>query len=564
MKTLVLGTIPDNFSPSTHHALGPWCFIGKEHVFENWESLDFEPDPFASAEEISGAADSTVEYANAVFPAIVEKLNSMNGTQHSLDYWRMLVMPYLLMLVQTTWERQLVVRQFLSRHADQRFKVELVEDSIRWHFRDTRDFIYRGILNAVYNEWLFSRLLEDNVPASWTVTTIRRTIPEPSGDCKEESLRTQIAHLIRSGLRCQGVYGISLFGSFMWSAFLSVKPAARDSASVSSRCDLTTDHLHWGIGFEQLIWKTLPEVFYRIGTPPFPKPRAKKGKANLIGGELLWFNEPDKRRFASKAEGGEVIVAVQHGGNYGTLKSAPLISELEYKLNGFFTWGWERHEGYEGLFCPMPSPYLSRAKASLGKRNCSKNLVLVGTVSHLRSYRFDSVPQAVQQIEARANKCHFLEGLAPEVLRETSYRPYPLDKQTLLDRSYFSERYPGLRMLDGKWKMSMLRARLLVLDHPVTTLNIALAANVPTIGFWDKNAWAMSCQALPYFDALEEAGVFFQTGEDAANKVNDVWEHLEEWWNQESIQSARREWCHRYARTSRFWWAEWARTLWKL
>lgn len=562
MKTLVLGSIPDNFSPSTHLPLGPWCFVGREEVFENWESLDFELDPFTSPDELDSAAGSTSKYANALVPELAEKLNSINGTGYSTDFWRILVMPYLLSLIQSTWERQVRLREFLVRHKDESLRVEMMPASVDWNFTDTSDFINRGVLDPAYNAWIFSRLLENNVPASWVsvMGTAPTAASKPRVERSSTGQRFRDSFLPR--LRCKGVYGIGRFTSAMYSLALSVKPPTGVQGRWSYPPQGVDIDLDWMTDVNSLIWRTIPAVFMNLNHTRVRRPHTKKGKMNLVGGELMWFSEGEKLRLAHRREGGERIVCAQHGGNYGTLRSVPLISELEYKLDGFITWGWDTHEDYRGNFHPRPSPLLSRKTK---RTNSSRGeLILIGTFSSLFSFRFDSVPQALQQIDSRTKKSEFLESLMPRVFEHTAYRPYPQEGKGLSDGLYFKKKFPSLTILDGTWERKMLGAKLLVIDHPVTSLNIALSANLPTIGYWDNDAWQMSRQAAPFFERLEDLGVFFQNGTDAARKVNEVWDDVENWWNQDSIQKARRAWCDQYARTSKTWWFDWARVLWNL
>ena len=56
-------------------------------------------------------------------------------------------------------------------------------------------------------------------------------------------------------------------------------------------------------------------------------------------------------------------------------------------------------------------------------------------------------------------------------------------------------------------------------------------------------------QSIPYFELLEEVGIFHKTPESAAKKVNDVWNDIDKWWNGKLIQTARVKFCNAYART---------------
>lgn len=73
---------------------------------------------------------------------------------------------------------------------------------------------------------------------------------------------------------------------------------------------------------------------------------------------------------------------------------------------------------------------------------------------------------------------------------------------SLKDKQYIKDKVPWAKFCEGYLHSKMIKCKITVLDHSGTTLNIALAANVPTICFWDKDAWAMCFQAEPYFDKL--------------------------------------------------------------
>ncbi len=109
----------------------------------------------------------------------------------------------------------------------------------------------------------------------------------------------------------------------------------------------------------------------------------------------------------------------------------------------------------------------------------------------------------------------------------------------------------------------MESCKLIVLDHPVTTLHVALSAGIPVIGFWQESAWGMCRQAVPFFKSMREAGFIFETGEEAAAKINEIRDNVEDWWNQESIQKVVREWCHEYARTGN-WITSWIKEIWRV
>jgi len=563
MKTLVLGTIPDNFSPETHLPLGPWCFVNKEDIYPDWESLSFESDPFATSDELAEAARITSAYANSLIPVLTEQLNKESGTQYSEKFWRLLIMPWLLYLVQTTWERQCRLKQFLKKHQSQALTVELVKDSMDWKFSDTVDFLSRGVLNPDYNEGLYSRMLEKNLPSAWQGSYIEKSTGYNSPLNQRPTWKTWIKDAVSSRLRCRSVYGIGPINSILWSLFLSMKPTGHYLVVDQFHCKETSPELNWMLDFKKLLQSTLPACFKDIRNlgAKEEKKRARMGKVNLIG-PVIYYHESNKLNLAYRVELGEKLISTQHGGNYGELKSAPLISEIEYKQSGFLSWGWEKHQDYVGNIYAAASPYLGDFRDR--HHQTDDELILVSTLANLLCLRLDSTPQALQQLDYRKSKCDFLNSIKSSVLERTLYQPYSNEDGALKDRYYFERKFPGLKILEGGLYARLMKCKLLGLDHPVTTLNVALTANIPMVGFWDSKAWVMCRQATPYFEALRKAGVFFETGKAAAEQVNKIWDDVQGWWMQPEIQEARKAWCCQYARTSKLWWWEWMRVLWKL
>lgn len=561
MKRLFLSQITDDFNPEQDIVLGPWCFIDKEDIYPEWESLPFEPDIFSNPEDLAEASRVTCAFANNLVTPLSAQLNQQNGAGYSDRFWRLMLLPWLITLVQTSWFNLHCVQQFIEKYKDEQISVELISDSVDWEFKDTLDFLYRGTLNPLFEHWLYSRIVEILCPPSWITIYVKKDVEYKEVINQNVSWKRAIYNKIVANLRCKSVCGIGPIASIFWSIFLSIKPKRFRNRNTIDGCELLTNEIKWPFDFRKIIEKTIPLCFQNLKSIDCGTVRAKQGKFHLIS-PLIYYNESDKFRLGLSIEKGENLILTQHGGNYGNARAYSFPSEVEYKQHSFFSWGWTDQEDYPGNIKALSSPYLS--KVCNKHKPKSQNLILVGTRAALFPLRLHSAPQPLQNLSYRRNKVQFLKSLTPNIFKETFYRPYFNDYGSLKDKSYFKKKFADLRICGGKLNLQILKCKLLVLDHPGTTLNIALAANIPMIGFWDKKAWSMCRQAVPYFEALENAGVLFQTGQDAAKKVNEIWDDVEGWWNQEQIQKARKDWCYQYARTNKFWWWEWTKELWKM
>ncbi len=74
----------------------------------------------------------------------------------------------------------------------------------------------------------------------------------------------------------------------------------------------------------------------------------------------------------------------------------------------------------------------------------------------------------------------------------------------------------------------------------------------------------MCLQAEPFFDNMKKVGILWETGHQAAQKVNEIWDNVDEWWNQPKIQKARKEWAWNYARSNKNWRRDWIKAIWNL
>jgi putative transferase (TIGR04331 family) len=252
---------------------------------------------------------------------------------------------------------------------------------------------------------------------------------------------------------------------------------------------------------------------------------------------------------------GERIVGVQHGGVYGTAALAAYAPDLEYCYDRFVTWGWTSHATYDGRFLPLPSPMLSGFAKR--RRPAGRDLILVGTVMPRLNPRLD---YSANPLDYRRWKLRFVSGLTSAVRADLRYRPDQSD-YSIADADWLRRYFGDLSIVQGDLQQAMSSCRLVILDHPGTALAEALAANIPTVCFWNKEQWLLSPTAQLLFDQLRHTRILFDQPEAAATQINAVFPNIESWWQMPERQRARAEWCRSFARVDRHWLAQWLRAF---
>jgi putative transferase (TIGR04331 family) len=165
------------------------------------------------------------------------------------------------------------------------------------------------------------------------------------------------------------------------------------------------------------------------------------------------------------------------------------------------------------------------------------------------SYWLYSIPIASQFLNYLEDQFRFIEALSPLAKEELFVRLFPRDFGWA-QRERFIEKFPWLLIDDAKISIfeRMKDIRLYVATYNATTFLESLYLNIPTIMFWDFKFWEINQLAKPYFDELVLIGILHDSPDSAANKINEIWNDVESWWESREIQNARINFCSRFSR----------------
>src|SRR5207249_1139558 len=92
----------------------------------------------------------------------------------------------------------------------------------------------------------------------------------------------------------------------------------------------------------------------------------------------------------------------------------------------------------------------------------------------------------------------FAKTLLPEIRTEVRLRPHREDDWNIIQR--MKDGFPDVKIetWDISFQESLANCRLYVCDHLSTTFAEALAANKPTILFWNPQSNQLRAEAQPY------------------------------------------------------------------
>lgn len=571
VSRLFVTAVDDSFDPDRDQALGPWCFIGHETDSHEVEDQTY-PYLFDTAEQLYDAAKIAQRLAREIADRLSEDLNQRHGVAYSKQYWRYMTVPWLIHLVQLTMSYHAYIEKFVAQFGERDFTCTITPDDFKISFSDTQAFLHLGVREAKFGAWVSSLVLRELAPANWkleptlslipSVNTVRTGIIAPRNQAGAGAAFRRIF----PRLRVDNVAStkLSRLALHLWLSMLPFAGRAPLPGPAAGPGEVHRNEVPDSLMrvLDQLVTTTLPATLGEgFAALDRAASRIPYRPGRLFVGSLSLYDDSQRIVAARAEEAGEKIVPSQHGGSYGLCKIHPDVFELEYGRGRFLTWGWTEHENEQEncRFYPVPDPGLSKVRDSHKRTN--DMLVFTGCRITSVPWRLCAIPRAAQWVDYRRDKLSFFDTLDEGVLGNVRYRPYLKDEEDLSDSGYVRKRYPKLDLLRGRLEPHLQSCRLFVLDYPGSTLNFSMAANIPTVCFWNADAWPESFQGKAFFDRFRALGVLHDSPEAAAKHINEIWGDVDTWWRSRDVQAARKEFCRYYARTSRIWWWHWLKTL---
>lgn len=557
--------------------LGPWCVRFEDPAWLSGIRHRMLPNVWDDRARLERCALYAQDVQRPLLDALTAYLNGVHGTALSPRYWRILLGAWLLYYTHQLLDRYTQVKDALTAFPD---AVSLTLDPRDYRApRDTAEFLPLYHTDH-YNLQLYSqifRFLGKEFPSR------RHAPPSFPPGARRGLLRTWADGAAASAALCAiGTLGAAVVTDdlyptgqrLLWRLvaqgrgrvlpLLGRLPEPLRAHAVVDARRLGLAGLRGTDEFSRLLVSTLPSALPAVALEGFSRAReaspARRGRVPkaVFSSVGLFYNDYFKLAAAEWVERGAQLWGLQHGGQYGTAKYSLAEWHERAVCDRYHTWGWSASEGDPKLR-DLPVPKLCEAARRGRRAGPSGTDILLLTLENVRNaHHLFPHPLGWQWED------HFklLERFLAASGEDVCLRLYPHD-YGWNHRGRLRERFPKLH-LDASRSPMMERAaqaRLVVTDYPGTPFAELLACDVPSVHFWDEARWEMRPEALPFYAALERAGIVHHDPESAARQVRDVWGDPARWWDSEPVQAARRRFVERYARVSDDWLADWQRAL---
>jgi len=487
-------------------------------------------------------------------------LNRIHGVDHRDRYWRILVGPWLAAFIHIAFDRWSSIRMALERHEISE-TICLARDDDALVGNDMAEFM-ASVTGDEWNHWFFSVLLEE-FTKTHCIHVPYEPQPKPesaSGVGLTRRLLAAYDTLARPLTRSGDAFLAATYLSPIDEIRLHRRigqvphcwietPPARVSVDWSQRDWRLHDEA--GDSFEAIVLELLPRLLPTAYLEGYERlVDQARGQAwptrprVIFTSNVLWHSAVAKAYVAEKVEAGAPLVHGQHGGVYGVTKFTWAEEHEVAVADRYLTWGWEDEAVPKlepvGMFKP---PTRAQTRAVTPQRN----LLLITLNKSRYLYRMS---RSCALSEQSIDEWFEFAGDLPQEARDRlivrlTATEYGWD---LFHR--WKDRFPTVQIDQGTSKLVdlMRDARLIVCVSNSTAFLEALAADIPTIIFYDPAGHPLRDTALPLFRELQRVGVHHGTPSAAAAHAANVWSDVNAWWRDPEVRAAVDCFRHRYCR----------------
>ncbi len=554
--------------------LGEWCkTFDRKHIWQAMDAITAEPYGLGLIQKDSDFAEAR-KLEDMLFPILCNVLNQQHGVKHNERFWRIVLGHWFRRIVDVLLNRVKTLENCLnvyeitgaSFYAKEGYALTTPDSySAIWAFNDDRWNIelYARILTLLD----LARFPLETIKgikstgfyfkALGTTRTFKKTVlkiaHQQLGNCLSWFVRDNDAFIINSYLPKNEEIKLQLTLKQcpqLWTIPKLQVPEKPDGVlrenltnKIASKSYSNNLHKILSLMLFELLptcylegFKNLDELAKRQPWPRLPK--------FIFTSNNFDTDEIFKVWAANKIESGSKYLIGQHGNNYGTYRYMhPSIEELT--ADKFLTWGWT-----DGLPQHTPAFVFKTLVRKAESYNPQGGILLIEDMFY---HRLDTWDRCAEHKDYFMDQIKFTQLLLKDPSAKLIVRLHSSFKyNNPYENEIWHEINPAIKIDVGDSNIEDLTAnsRLVVHSYDSTGLLETLSKNIPTLAFWRDGLDHLRVSAEPFYQLLVNAGIIHFTAESVAYKVNEIWDNVDEWWQQSKVQDARERFCDRYAKIS--------------
>ena len=572
---LVATSLPEFWDPNAEILLlGPWCTPYAPRQDRQNPRHQLLPDPWRDLKRYQTAAQYCRNVSKHLLGELSSALDAALDVKHDAHYWRILLDPWLTYHVEQMYDHYTHVQDAFQLHPD--LRTILLDPTCFITPRDTTNFM-RLAEGEFFHLQMFSHFISARAPDA----PVRSTAVPAGNHASPATLKTLAKRVIARSLSVLAPPGtgeilvselgltrderlrLILKSRFKALPYLGELPSFATPVPVQDARRLGLRKLAARDEFERLFIDALPRHFPTVylegheAARRFTLSRLPRTPRIVFTTVDCHYNDAFKFAAAACIEQGSRLWGYQHGGAYGMADYLP-AETFERAINDrYYCWGWSRLAD-DPKVRDLPHPMLSRGKPAAP----GDDVLFVSTSLDLRGVRLSRGTTGERVVDHIERQARFFRSLPGPLRAKTSVRLYRHD-WGVRHRERLQELCPEIRFDDPErpFLRSLRMARLAVFDCPMTTFLEALAADIPFLLTFNPDSWPSRPQAQPSLDRLKDAGILFDSPEEAAAQTARIYADPQAWWNEPVRRAAHRAFADTFARSSPDWLDAWLKEI---
>ena len=552
--------------------LGEWC-----KTLDNLNELEAReyrqvPYHWSDRDKFIKDYDYLELFYERVLQSLANSLNDYHGVDRSLRYWRILLGPWLLTYVAIAWDRWESLRlAFAEQDFDEVYSLSLNRDLM---VPEDYDIFKVAMTDDHWNQHLFMEIIKYKFSERANSKSNSHKNIYSVNDRFCEASSSSIIDLFKSFIdQSLSFFSIGNHIVLVETFFdrkslirlcLKLNQVPRRHYEFSQDIQypkVNPDRYNFSIDiqpssdfedfFQQHIFSQIP-IAYLEG---YEELNRVATSIKTTGDVIFTANAHlDNDLFncwaGDQVEKGKKLIVSQHG---GAMRSHMTNFDHQEKIADVMT-VW--HKPYMDKHVQL-TPNKMIGVDNVNVKN-KENITLLGSETCRYPYRAQAGPSGRNYTEDYNQKITFAKSLSDRAYQKLKIRSFSRG----MGWTNSGDRYALDLGKDKISKHATLReafsnSKMIVCTYPQTTFSEAMHSNIPTILLYCEEYWPLHPQFDDLIEQLKLNKIIFTDPHEAAEHINEVWDHPDQWWQDPSTQKAVNYFFEMTGRVNDDWVDEW-------
>ncbi len=539
--------------------LGEWCKrYSKKHL---WQERKYHTLDYHWRDRAKLKIDHTYleNFYEATLLSLSKYLNKYHCKDYDVDYWRIIIGPWLINYLPVLWDRWELISAF-SQYEGELSTIVINQDVPREIPNDYKYAVNNLYDSHLWNHQIFASILNHRVDININKETV-------SLECTQN---VKIANQTLQGTLKSFFRRILDKSSEFLERFHSTKSEIIFVQTYFPRKVLL--QLFFRLGLFPRSWKKFDQI---ITYPPksdrkniekikipFSKESSKSSFESFVSENILYDipichlegydslyniqldlykaeniftanahfgNELFKVWAAEQKKQGSKLIISSHGGSFNALFS---VFDHQEKISDFrIVWGKKWFENQVRL--PANKLHLK-----IRSYNRQGDISLIDNDFPNYSYRCAAIPMGPLSLETYEQVRRLINLLPTQIRNKLKVRPKRSGKWEK-ELRYIDEFGSEIISTESSIDDTIAKSRLVICTYPMTTFAQAMFSGVPSIIVYCEEYFEAQPIYKTLISNLKDAGILHTTEISAANHIAQIFDDPMTWWNSKKVKLAR-------------------------